>query len=150
MSNLLSIILVASLGVIGNIVYFRYQSKKENGKEVLKMKLINLLLPLFITLKHDEINLEWAIKYDDPCDFDSDKPGRLFNKLIDIIKNNLYLADDELHEACLNFLNWAELSDESQRYQDIMNNVNTDDADFEKFKKVVYERYHAERKKYLS
>ncbi|MBU2541945.1 hypothetical protein KJ785_00075 [Patescibacteria group bacterium] len=150
MSNLLSIILVAFLGVIGNITYFKYQTKKEKSKEVLKTRLTNLLLPLFITLKDDEINLEWAIKYDDPCDFDSEKPTRLFNKLIDIIKDNLYLADDELHEACLLFLNWAALSDGGQRFQDLHNSVDIDDADFEKFRCIVYCRYDKERNKYLS
>ncbi len=150
MSNLASIILVAILSVVGNVIYFKYQSKKEINKEVLKTRLTNLLLPLFITLKHDEINLEWAIKYDDPYDFDSEKPTRLRNKLNDIIKDNLYLADDELHEACLLFLNWSGLCDEGQRYQNIMNNIDTDDTDFEKFKKSVYGKYHAERKRYLS
>ncbi len=149
MSNLFSIILVAFLGVIGNIIYFRYQINNNNSKEVMKTRLINLLLPLFITLKHDEINFEWSIKYDDPYDFDSEKPTRLFNKLSDIIKFNLYLADDELHEASLSFLNWAALSDDKQRFQDLHNSGVINDADFDNFKKIVYERYYEERKKYL-
>ena len=119
MINVVSIILVALLGVLGNIAYFRYQSKKVGEKEVLKTRLTNLLLPLFITLKHEEINLEWAIKYGDPGDFYSEKPTRLRNKLKDIIKDNLYLADDELHEACVVFMNWSALCDESERYQNI-------------------------------
>ncbi len=150
MDNLLSIITVATLGVIGNIIYFRYQIKKESNKEILKKRLTDLLLPLFITLKHDEMNLEWAIKYDDPSDYYSETPRRLLNKLSDIIKNNIYLADNELHEACFAFLKWAGLSDENQRYQDIMNSKSLDETDFENFKNVVYKKYEEERKKYIT
>lgn len=142
--------MVAILGVIGNIIYFRYQTNKEKSKEVIKMRLTNLLLPLFITLKDDELTLQWEIQNDNPCVFDSEKPSRLRNKLNSIISNNLYLADDELHEACLAFLNWSGLCDESQRYQNIMNQVNIDDTDYLIFQKVVYEKYYAERKKYLT
>ncbi len=150
MSNLTSIILVALLGVIGNIVYFKYQSKKERNKEVLKMRLTNLLLPLFVILKNDEIELEYSIEYDDPYDFDSEKPTRLLNKLKDIINTNIYLADEELHEACMAFIKWAYLSDTNQRFQDMHNNVNIKEEDFENFKKIVIKKYYYEREKYLS
>lgn len=150
MINILSIILVALLGVLGNIIYFKYQIKKESSKEILKKRLTDLLLPLFITLKQEDLNFEWSIKYDDPSDFHSEKPTRLRNKLNDIIENNLYLADDELHEACLTFLDWSGLCDEGQRYQNIMNSIDIDDTDFEKFKQTVYKKYNEERKKYIS
>ena len=150
MDNFLSIVTVAALGVIGNIIYFKYQIKKESNKEILKKRLTDLLLPLFIALTHDEINLAWTIKYDDPGDYHSGTPRRLFNKLKDIIEHNIYLADDELHMACLTFLKWAALCDENERYQDIMNGKSLDEIDFENFKNVIYERYNAERKKYIS
>jgi len=149
MNNIISIILVALLGFIGNIVYFNHQLKKERNKEVLKMRLTNLLLPLFVALKNDEIELKYSIKFDDPYDFDSDKPTRLLNKLSTIINANLYLADDDLHEACISFMQWAYLSDTDQRYQDLHNNIDVEDVDFENFKNVVYKKYYTEREKYL-
>jgi len=60
MSSIISIIIVAILGIIGNIVYFEYRFKKEHKKEIDKEQMTKLLLPLYIILKTDELEfLEW-------------------------------------------------------------------------------------------
>ena len=150
MSNLASIILVAFLGVIGNIIYFKYQSKKERSKEVLKKKLTDLLLPLFYILKNDELLVHLWLKSDaDPYDYEAEKPERLLEPLIGIIKNNLYLADDELHEACISFVEWAYKSDVLERFQDVHMADFKDDVIFDNFRKIVYKKYNETRNEYI-
>ncbi|MDE2588905.1 MAG: hypothetical protein KGL95_04495 [Patescibacteria group bacterium] len=154
MSNLPSIILVASLGaiggVIGNIVYFNYRLKKEGNKEVLKMRLTNLLLPLYYILKNDELEVYLWIKGEaDPYEYESDKPKRLLNPLVEIIKRNLYLADDELHEACISFIEWAYQSDVQERFQKVHYGILEEDIIFSKFRDVVYKKYDEARSAYI-
>lgn len=108
MIDLIPIILVAIFGVLGNIIYFEYRLKKESNKEIQKKRLTNLLLPLYYTLKNDELAIHaWLNSEVDPYEYESDKPERLLNSLTEIIKGNLYLADDELHTACIMFMEWA-------------------------------------------
>jgi len=152
MSNLSSIILVALLGVVGNVIYFKYQSSKEKDREVLKNKLTNLLLPLFYILKNDELELHAWSKSDnvDIYEYISDQPDRLFKPLAEIIKNNLYLADDELHEACLLFVEWVYKSDSNDRFQRAHYDANfEEDKALESFRKIVYKNYNENRNEYL-
>lgn len=150
MSNLLSIVLVAILGIIGNIVYFKYQLGKERNKEVLKMRLTNLLLPLFYILKNDELEIHlWLKSEADPYDYESDKPERLLKPLVEIIKKNLYLADDELHEACIAFIEWAYKSDTNERFQNVHNDSWKEDVEFDHLRDLVYKKYNEDRNEYI-
>ena len=150
MSNLLSIILVALLGVIGNIIYFRYQSKNERTKEIIKVRLVNLLLPLYYILKNDDLEAHlWAKSDADPYEYESDKPERLLKLLIKIIKKNLYLADDELHESCISFMEWAYKSDIYERFQKVHDGPIEEDKVFNSFKNIVYKKYNEDRNKYI-
>ena len=149
MFNLLSIILVALLGVIGNVIFFRYQSRKERSKEVLKMRLASLLLPLYFVLKNDELEAHlWEKSDADFYEYESDKPERLLKPLVEIIKTNLYLADNELHKACISFIEWGYKSDTNERFQKVHYGALDDDA-FSNFRDIVYKKYDETRNKYI-
>jgi len=151
MNNLISIILVAVLGVVGNIIYFEYRLKKERGREVLKKRLTNLLLPLYYTLKDDELLIHaWLNSEADPYEYESDKPERLFNSLRKIIKENLYLADDELHEACIMFIEWAYKADKNERFQRVHSEDLKEDKILKKFIEIVYKKYNETRNRYIT
>lgn len=150
MNNLIPIILVAILGVVGNIIYFKYQLKKERNKEVLRMRLTNLLLPLYYILKNDELEVHLWIKSDvDTYEYESDKPERLLNPLVEIIKKNLYLADNELHGACISFIEWAYKSDTYDRFQKVHDSTWKEDIVFNNFRDVVYKKYDENRNEYI-
>lgn len=154
MSNLVSIILVASLGVIGNIIYFEYQTRKKSSKELLKQKLTNLLLPLYCAVHLDQIAEDAWLRTDDGdwADSLSNLPHKLVVPINKIIKENIYLADDELHKASLDFLTWAYGSNTNDRFQEIMKGDFDDaikDKDFKKFYDIVVKEYNEARREYL-
>jgi len=150
MSDIISIILVAVLGVIGNIAYFEYRLKGERHKEVLEKSLTQLLLPLYYTLKEDELSIQAVLNSDaDPYEYVSEKPNRLYKDLSEIIKNNLYLADDELHKGCIKFIEWVYKSDENERFQKIHESNYTEDRVLEDFFKLVCKKYNETRNAYL-
>jgi hypothetical protein len=153
MSNLLSIILVAVLGVIGNIAYFEYQTRQKNSKELLKQRLTDLLLPLYVILHVEEIAMRaWYSSPDgDYAGGHSELPTRVLLPINDIIKKNIYLADEELHQACLNFLQWAYHSDENERFQSLMGgkfDASISDKGFNEFQELVTRKYHEARMAY--
>ena len=88
MSNITSIIIVAVLGVVGNISYFEYKTKKEKSKDLLRLKLTKLLLPLYVILHVQEVSLDaWLSQGDgDPAESHSDLPKRIITPIEDIIK----------------------------------------------------------------
>jgi hypothetical protein len=150
MIDFIPIILVATLGVLGNITYFEYKLKKERHKELLKKRLTKLLLPLYYTLKNDELVLyAWLNSDVDPYEYESDKPERLSNDLVEIIKNNLYLADDELHAACIMFMEWAYKGDAKERFQRIHDSILAEDKILKDFESIVYKKYNEARNEYI-
>jgi len=150
MDTLYSIILVAALGVVGNIVYFEYRLRKERHREVLEKRLTNLLLPLYYTLKDDELTIHaWLNSEADPYEYESDKPKRLLRRLRKIIKHNLYLADHELHKACITFMEWAYRADTNERFQRIHDGELVEDKIFQKFVCEVYKKYNETKKEYI-
>ena len=64
------------------------------------------------------MNSHWYSKHDDPVLYEAEKPIRLFKELQKVIYENIYLADDELHKALLDFLNWAIQSNIDERFQE--------------------------------
>lgn len=155
MSNLISIIIVAIPGVIGNIAYFEYRTKKETSKKLIKERLTKLLLPLYVVLHLDETSTDaWLRSGEgDYEEVHSDLPTRVLSPVEKIIKENIYLADDKLHDACLNFLRWAYGSDTNQRFQDLMNrnfDFAIQDKDFKEFYDIVVDEYNKNRQEYLN
>ena len=153
MSNITSIIIVAVLGVVGNISYFEYKTKKEKSKDLLRLKLTKLLLPLYVILHVQEVSLDaWLSQGDgDPAESHSDLPKRIITPIEDIIKENIYLADDQLHEACVSFLQWAYSSDTNERFQNIMEgkfDPAVEDGEFKKFRDMVINKYNNARHQY--
>lgn len=152
LKTLLPIIIVALLTLVGNISYFEYKFRKEGGKKILRQKLTNLLLPLYFILKKDELLVNAAFTSDevDIYEYLSDIPKRLMStELYEVISKNLHLADDELHEACLQFLAWGYNSDSNERFQRLHGSGWSEDATFESFRKLVYSKFHAVKKEYL-
>lgn len=152
MTDFVSIIIVAVLGVIGNIAYFEYRLKKEQKKEVIKERLIKLLLPLYIVFKTDELALlAWQRNPDaDEYEYESDKPDRLFNPIKEILDKNLYLADSELQSLSLLFIEWGFREDSKGRFQDLHNDMwLPQDKILEDFRSLVYKKYDEQRSKYL-
>jgi len=152
MSDIASIIIVAILGVIGNIAYFEYRLKKEHTKEIIKEQLAKLLLPLYITLKTDELEfLAW--KKDPNVDlheYESDKPDRLFKPIKNILDKNLYLADDELQKHSLLFIEWAYSEDIYARFQKVHHGDLDQDKILNDFRELVYKKYNEQREKYIN
>ncbi len=151
MSNILSIIIVAVLGILGNITYFEYRLRKEHRKETIKEQLTKLLMPLYIILQTDE--LEWAA-CGDLYEHIANEPDRLVNPIKNILDKNLYLADDELQLCSLSFIAWAYSENSDDRFQKLHYHVteyNVSDYDKEliDFRNVVYKKYNEQRKKYL-
>lgn len=153
MSNITPIIIVAVLGVIGNIVYFEYRLKKKHRKEIAKERLTKLLLPLYIILKIDEIELSACLKNEnvDASEYESDKPNRLLSPIKNILDKNLYLTDDELQMCSLLFMKWAYEEDSNERYQKQMCGGLELERDkiLNDFQKLVYKKYDEQRRKYL-
>lgn len=150
MNTLVSIITVAILGVIGNIIYFEYKLKKERRKEILKKRLTDLLLPLYYALKDDELVIHaWLKSEADPYEYESNMPTRLLNSLAETIKGNLYLADDELHAACVMFMEWAYKGDPDERFQRMHKGGLSEDKILEKFRDTVYRKYYEAKSEYI-
>lgn len=147
MSNLTSIILVAFLGVIGNIAYFEYQARRKTKKDLLRQRLIELLLPIYIAFRYDEIEVGKIHNTDDAPDiypnFISDRTVRIANKIENIIQKNLYLADDELSKACLDFLDLAYSFNSDQRIE------MKEDKYLDEFKNFIIKRFYNDRNEYL-
>lgn len=155
MSNIVSIITVAVLGVIGNIAYFEYKTRKKTSKDLLKERLTKLLLPLYVVIHVDEkAEIAWATNGDgDHADFYSRLPGRLLPPIIKIIRENIYLADDTLHTACIDFLEWAYMNNENDRFQKLMSGDFDEliqDKDFKNFSDIVKQQYEEIRHLYLT
>lgn len=151
MSNLLSIILVAFLGVVGNVAYFEYRLRKEHRKEITKEQLTKLLLPLYMILKTDELELlVWEKSDVDLYEYESDKPDRLIGPIKNILDENLYLADEELHTGALSFIKWAYGEDSGQRFQIVHDKPLEQDVIFDDFRKLVYKKYDERKNRYLN
>lgn len=148
---LIPVFLVAILTVIGNIVFFRYQFKKDSKWKILHQQLTEFLLPLFYVFKNDELNQsEWFNDNNmDPHEFLAEEPKRLVKKLTPIVKSKLYLADDELHASCIKFLEWAYTANENDRFQESHTKGVSMDKVFFDFKELVYKKYNNARNNYL-
>lgn len=150
--TLVPVVLVALLTLIGNILFFRYTFHKEGKKDLLRRKLTDFLLPLYFLLKKDELEIyAWLRNQDlDMYEYYSDMPKRLMGKeLYEIISKNLYLADNELHTACLEFLVWGYSSNSYERFQTLHNSDNVMDVPFEQFRTLVYKKFNEVRNDYL-
>ena len=153
MFDITPIIIVAVLGIIGNIAYFEYRLKKEHRKEIAKERLTKLLLPLYIILKTDELEfLAWQKNENVGfIDYESDKPDRLLNPIKDVLGKNLYLADNELQMHSLLFMKWAYKEDSNERSQKLFREGLGLERDkiLNDFRELVYKKYNEQRKKYL-
>lgn len=151
MFDIAPIIIVAVLGVIGNIAYFEYRLKKEHGKEIVKERLTKLLLPLYIILKTDEIELLAWNENVGFVDYESDKPDRLLKPIKNVLGKNLYLADSELQNHSLLFMEWAYGEDSNERTQKLFRGELGLERDkiLDDFRELVYKKYDEQRKKYL-
>jgi len=146
-----SVILVSSLTLIGNVAFFNYRFRKDNKWKIRQQQITELIQPLYYLFKEDEFfGSEWShLDSYEPTEFYAEEPKRLKEKILPIIKGKLYLADDELHSACIIFLDWAHNENYEQRYQNIQKNSITSDSVYSDFKKMVFKKYDETRKKYL-
>jgi hypothetical protein len=149
---LITVGLTAALTIIGNIIYFEYKSRNEFSRNVLRERLTKLLLPLYFTLEEDELilNAEISNPDGDPYQYESEKLIRLRKLLSKIIANNIYLADDDLHAACLILLRHAYATNADERFQLLhMSGRDFDAEAVEEFKKIVTKQYEHARRQYL-
>jgi hypothetical protein len=82
-------------------------------------------------------------------EFIAEQPKRLKTKIIPIIKKNLYLADDNLHKVCLEFLEWAYKVDENDRFGKLLTNGFNDEEIFLRFRELIFKKYNEVRNNYL-
>ena len=146
---LIPIFLVAILTIISNVIFFKYQFKKDNNLKIQHQQLTELLLPLFFAFKNDEFNhSEWFGNDNiNPHEIVADEPKRLIKEIVPIVKKNLYLADDELHISCIEFLEWAHGVDVNERIMESCT-LNTDKIILN-FKNMVLKKYSSARNNYL-
>jgi len=155
--NILPILITAGLTILGNIIYFEYKSRRDSSKKILRERLTKLLLPVYFILEEDGMVLEAIANHPDgdPWEYESGQLDRLREKLVKIVSDNLYLADDELHTACMKFLAQAYVTNPNERFQ-ILHNRGTEEAAkdvdgeaFKEFKRVVIQKYESGRRSYL-
>ena len=118
--TLFSSIIIAILSIFGNILFFRYEFKKRHKLDVLQQQLTEFLLPLFYAFKDRQLkSLEWSdMDNYDYIEDETTKPKELLKEIVPIIKNKMYLADNELHLCCIDFLKWAVTFDENKAFQE--------------------------------
>jgi hypothetical protein len=151
--TILTAVIVAILGILGNITYFGFTSKKKKSKEITKERLTRLLLPLYYILKNDELEVHEWIRSDDAdmYEYVSDLPKRVFDPLVNIINDSVYLADEELHKASVDLIEWYYKCDPSERFQRVhWENELKEDKTFENFREIVYRKYEQDRNRYLN
>ncbi len=150
MADLTAILLVAGVGVLCNIAYFEYRLSRKQDKVVLKEKLVKLLLPLYYLIEDERQAMFIRDEHFDSIEHISEQPGRVRKGVAEVVKQYIYLADDELHKACITFLEWAYRNiDDNERFQQLMSGKLSDGNEFEDFKKVVERKYHEARNSYL-
>lgn len=159
LETLFPVFIVAILSVIGNVIFFKYQFKKNKKWKILDQQLTELLLPLFYNLKNDEFD-RIKLSQEEECPdtyeyyyqgFVADRPKRLLKIIVPIVKNKLYLADDDFHKSCIEFLSWAYTSNYEDRKIDFECGTKSKEKDkaFYEFKDLVYKKYNETRNKYL-
>lgn len=154
LETLFPVIIVAILTLLGNIIYFEYKfrkKRKEKSREVLRQRLTQFLLPLYVIFKKDELERHAWLNADvDMYEYESEMPKRIFSKeMHEIISKNLYLADDELHSSCLLFLEWAYRSNPDERYQRVHTEQLKEDKVFKRFRELVCAKFYQARREYL-
>ena len=138
--TLASSILVAFIGVVCNIIYFKYQKRTTIKRDILETKITKLLMPLYFCLQNDQFAFSETIENGDPADYIADTPKRLLSKITAIIQQYLYLADDELQKACIDFMKWAYEADTQRRFDKIhLDGIN--DIEYDTFTEVVSKKY---------
>jgi len=151
LKSLIPAIIAVILTIIGNVLFFRYQFKKNKKWKILNQQLTELLLPLFYILKEDGFDISECIMDENwnMYEFIAEQPKRLKTKIIPIIKKNLYLADDNLHKVCLEFLEWAYKVDENDRFGKLLTNGFNDEEIFLRFRELIFKKYNEVRNNYL-
>jgi predicted permease len=61
LKSLIPAIIAVILTIIGNVLFFRYQFKKNKKWKILNQQLTELLLPLFYILKEDGFDISECI-----------------------------------------------------------------------------------------
>lgn len=142
LETLMPILLVALLSVLGNVMYFKYQFKKQNKYSILHKQLTDLLLPIFFVFQENSLESKtWSKHVDyDPVEDQIVAPRKILKKVIPIIKDNLYLADDELHTACIQFLEWSAKFNETEAFQKAVTGF-PDLTELDKFQEVIERSY---------
>lgn len=59
------------------------------------------------------------------------------------------MADDELHEACIMFIEWAYKADKSERFQRVHDGDLAEDNVLKRFVETVCKKYNETRKEYI-
>jgi hypothetical protein len=146
---IVSVTLVAVSGLFSNMFLFRYQFKKERDRKTLERQITKLLLPLFYTLKDYELALIEVNcnENGDIAEYVAHGPKNLLKKIITIVKD-IYLADEDLHQDCLKFLEWAYSVDVDKRFEDAMVK-GVDESIIRNLTDTVTKKYRLASKRYL-
>jgi hypothetical protein len=152
LTALAPVILVAFLTLLGNIIYFEHRFKREGTKKLLRQKLTDLIMPLYFVLKRDELaELEWSKNENvDMYDFISGMSERLVEPVYGILKENMYLADDELYRECLDFMEWGFGADVNARFDRLHKGGLDEDLIFKRFRALIYSKFESARRDYLN
>lgn len=125
-------------------------SENSRINQLRKEKITKLLLPLYIKLQEEEMHFSAELSFDngDPGGFLADLPT-YYESLVAIIEQYLYLADDELTDKALKFLDWQKTEKfRDDRYDEIMIS-GTNDVPLNELRKCVARKYLKEKQDYI-
>mgnify|MGYP001598041853 CR=1 FL=1 len=150
------ILIAVITAIVTSILNYKVQSslfKLQSKKDIRKEKLTKLLLPLYIQLKKEDFMFDAEIMNEDgdPAAFLADLPV-YYSSLEDIIKDYLYLADNELTEKALNFIHWVNVAKyDPKRFDKVMitGTLELKDDALVEFKECVFKKYEEEKKLFL-
>lgn len=149
--GILIAVVTAIVTSILNFIVQYFLSKSHYDTEIRKERLTKLLLPLYFQLRKEGVMFEAEIAFEngDPAAFMDDLP-KYYETFEVILKEYLYLADDELTDKALKFISWVNVARyDSKRYEKIMTTGIEDEA-LSNFKKCVFRQYEHEKKRFLN
>jgi hypothetical protein len=146
--NEIALIIITSIATSGFSYFFQLMKESDNKVRGLRRdRLTKLLLPLYMRMQEEGPDMKAELSHDngDPGGFIDSLP-KYYSPLIDIIRENIYLADDELTEKALKFIEWVRTEEyRESRYSEVMMG-HISDVELQELRQCVEKKYQEEKK----
>lgn len=151
LNSFITILLTAVITTLANYWLQNKFFKQRSKKDVTHDRLVHLLQPLYIKVMMEDTLFEVHQKSDkgNPTCFLDDLP-KYYKQILKILKEYLYLADDELLNASIKFIFWMEIENVNNLRYDMVMTGNQRDYELIEFKKCVIRKYKEDIRQYLS